>query len=362
MASSPFVELSSAVVQAMGQRLDAAKPSPEGLVLRTGDGFLYAFVEDPTQTSLSTIDRLFDAHGFSKPVHVVVLTPGHLPPALAEDVVKRTGTLVEGPRFAELVRQLGLEAMLGEEPHTHPRTAQRLLPSAQHLDEILRRARTWLDWGVPALALRFYRQASDLKPGFQPARVGVGRSLLALGLVADAERTFDEVLRSRPDDLDARLGQAAVHAARSQPKQEVELYRRLLAEDQARSEVRAHLVAALIDLGDWPSAGVEIEAMLSGTPEQPQLRFLHSMVLSNTGRSELAEEEREEARRLGLTYEQEVTLCRHLGLPAPPKPARVAPSTTKSARPAKRSPRRGKPRSNDAPRAARARRGKGKSK
>ncbi len=326
MASSPFVELASAVVQAMGQKLDAAKPSPEGLALRTGDGFLYAFLEDPDRVSLETVARLFDPRGFSKPVHVAVLTPGHLPLAISEDVVRRGGTLVEGPRFAELARQLGLEAMLGEEPRAPRPESRRLLPSAQQLDEILHRARTWLDWGVPALSLRFYRQAADLKPGFLPAKVGVGRSLLALGLVADADRTFDEVLRARPDDVDARLGKAAVFGARAQPRQEVEMYRRLLEEDRARNEVRAHLVAALIDLKDWASARVEIEALLAQTPEQPQLRFLHAVALDRAGKSDLAGEEREESRRLGLTYDQEVTLCTHLGLPVPPRPEPPAPA------------------------------------
>lgn len=344
MASAPFIELSGALVQAMGQRLDAARPSPEGLLLRTGDGFLYAFLEDPNQVSLDTVERLFDPHGFSRPVHVVVLTPGHLPLAISDDVVRRGGTLVEGPRFTELARQLGLEAMLGEEPRRPTRESQRLLPSAQQLDEIVHRARTWFDWGVPALALRFYRQAADLKPGFLPARVGVGRSLLALGLTADADRTFDEVLKVRPDDVEARLGKAAVFNARQEPRREVEMYRHLLAENQARAEVRAHLVAALIDLKDWAGAQVEIEALLSSTPEQPQLRFLHSVALAHAGREDLASEEREEARRLGLTYEQESTLCQHLGLPPPPKPeppatASPTPSTAeppRTHRPARR--------------------------
>jgi hypothetical protein len=343
MASVPFVELSSALVEAMGQRLDAAKPIPEGLVLRTGDGFLYAFLEDPTKVSLETISRLFES-GDGVPVHLVVLTPGHLPLALSAEVVRRGATLVEGSRFAELARQLGLESYLGEEPRAPPRESRRLLPSAHQLDAILSRARTWLDWGVPALSLRFYRQASDLKPGFIPAKIGIGRSLLALGLTTDADRVFDTVLAARADDLEARMGKAAVLGARALPKEEVEVYRALLAEDQARTEVRAHLVAALIDLGDWPGARTEIEAMLARTPEDPQLRFLHAVALSHTGHKGLAEEEREEARRLGLSYEREAALCQHLGLPAPPRAEEVlvpsgppSPAKTRSS-PASRKP------------------------
>lgn len=319
MASVSFVELASALIEAMGQRLDAAKPTPEGLLLRTEDGFLYSFLEDPTQVSLETIRSLF-ASSDGVPAHLVVLTPGHLPLALSAELVGKGGTLVEGPRFVELARQLGLEAFLGQEPRARPREARRLLPSAQQLDVIMTRARTWLDWGVPALALRFYRQASELKSGFLPARTGVGRALLALGLVADADRTFDEVLGVRPDDVEARMGKAAVLGARALPKEEVEIYRALLAEDEARTEVRAHLVAALVDLGDWKGARVEIEAMLSRTPEDPQLRFLHAVALSNTGAQGLADEEREEARRLGLSHERETSLCQHLGLPPPPRP------------------------------------------
>ncbi len=325
MAPTPFVQLASALVEAMGQRLDAARPIPEGLVLRTGDGFQFAFLEDPNRVSLETIRHLFEEDE-RRPLHFVVLTPGHLPLAISQDVVRRGGTLVEGARFAELARQLGLEAYLGEEPRAAvPHPPRRLLPSAQQLDEILQRARTWLDWGVPALALRFYRQAADLKPEFLPAKSGIGRALLALGLVADADRTFDEVLATHPDDLDARIGKAAVLGARAEPQKEVELYRTLLAEDDARAEVRAHLVAALIDLGDWSGARTEIESLLSRTPEDPQLRFLHAVALSATGSKELGEEERIEARRLGLRYDREVALCRHLHLPDPPRPEAPAP-------------------------------------
>ena len=325
MAPTPFVQFASALVEAMGQRLDAARPIREGLVLRTGDGFLFAFLEDPNQVSLDTIRHLFE-EGDHLPAHFVVLTPGHLPLAISQDVVRRGGTLVEGARFAELARQLGLEAYLGEEPRAPPgRESRRLLPSAQQLDDVVQRARTWLDWGVPALALRFYRQAAELKPEFLPAKTGVGRSLLALGLVGDADRTFDEVLATHPEDLEARMGKAAVLGARAEPQKEIEMYRALLAEDDARSEVRAHLVAALIDLGDWLGARTEIEALLSRTPEDPQLRFLHAVALSSTGAQPLGEEERAEARRLGLTYERELALCRHLHLPEPPRPERPVP-------------------------------------
>jgi tetratricopeptide (TPR) repeat protein len=324
MASTAFTQLAGELVAAMGQAFGAVKPIDEGLLLETGDGFLFGFLEDPTKVSLDAIRKL-TGEGGTVSARLVVFTPGRLPLLLSQEVVQRGGTVIEGPRFAELARQLGLGSLLGEEPRPPPSQHPRLLPSAQQLDEVVHRARTWLDWGVPALALRFYRQASEMKPEFLPAKIGVGRSLLALGLSDDADRLFDEVLAVRPDDLEARLGKAAVLGAKAEPKREVAVYRELLAEDEARTEVRAHLVAALVDLGDWPSALVEIEAMLSRTPEDAQLRFLHAVALSRTGRADLGEAEREEARRLGLPFEREVALCEHLGLPSP---RRTAPAAT----------------------------------
>ncbi|MFY9717589.1 MAG: tetratricopeptide repeat protein [Thermoplasmata archaeon] len=349
MASAPFVQLAGSVVEAMGERLDAIKPTPEGVVVQTSDGLLYAFLEDPTKVSLGAARRLL-GDGTGGSVRLVVLTPGHLPLIIAAELVRAGATLVEGPRFAELVRQLGLGTMLGEEPRAIPGDQRRLLPSAQQLDEVMQRGRTWLGWGVPALSLRFYRHAVTLKPEFVPAKIGLGRSLLALGLPDDADRTFDEVLSVHPDDVEARLGKAAVLGAKAEPTREVEVYRTLLAEDEARTEVRAHLVAALVDLGDWRSARVELEAMLTRTPEDPQLRFLHAVALTNTGEKRLGEEERKEARTLGLAYDREVALCEHLGLPVPerpppsemaipPTPVRIAettPTAPKAGKPARR--------------------------
>jgi tetratricopeptide (TPR) repeat protein len=332
MATAPFVELTSGLLEAMGQKLDAVRRVPEGLTIRTGDGFLYAFLEDPDQVSLETIRHLF-GEGDTIPVHTVVLTPGRLPLAISAEVLRRGGTVVEGSRFHELARQLGLEAYLGEEPRAVPARARRLLPSAQQLDQVMGRARTWLDWGVPALALRFYRQAAAMKPEYVPAKIGIGRALLGLGLVDDAVRVFQEVLAGRPDDVEARLGLAATYGARARPKDEIEVYRALLAEDQARLEVRAHLVAALVDLNDWAGARVEIEALLDRTPEDAQLRFLLGAAKSKLGFEREGEKEREEARALGLPFDREVVLCQHLGLP-PPTPR--GESTTPVPKPAPR--------------------------
>ncbi len=337
MTASGFADLVGRLMAAMGQRMDAVREVPEGLLLKTGDGFLFAFLADPAIVSLATIQNLHKEVG-NQPARLVVLTPGRLPLALSAEVLREHGTLVEAGRFLELVRGLGLGSYLGEEPRPERvGPTPRLLPSAQQLDEIMRRARTWLDWGVPALALRFYRQASELKPEFTPARVGVGRSLLGLGLSEDAERAFRDVLAIRPNDLDARLGRAAVLGARGHVPQEIAVYRSLLEEDPKRMEVRTHLLAALISQGEWAHARDEVRTLLRAAPEDPPLRFLLGVTLEKSGSGRAGADERERARKLGLDPERERALCEHLGIPAPAIPV-PADAEVPSPSPAVRAP------------------------
>jgi tetratricopeptide (TPR) repeat protein len=336
MAHAGFPEFVGSLVEAMGQSVAAVRPREEMILLRTPDDFLYAFVDDTSLLSLAHVRQLFSEVP-ETPSKVVVLTPDRLPLALGTEIVRLGGTLIEGNRFTELAKSLGLGEQLGEPPRgsVEPRRA-RLLPSARQLDEVIHRAETWQSWGVPALALRFYRQASELKPEFIPAKIGVGQSLLSLGLPLEADRVYDEILRLNPGQVDARIGKAAVLGATGKADKEIAAYRALLAENAGRPEVRAHLLAALLDARAWTDARREVETMLEGMPDDPRLRFLHSVTLERTATATEAKRERERARALGLPYEAERSLCEHLGLPVPPPPAVSAgiPTAPRESRPA----------------------------
>jgi tetratricopeptide (TPR) repeat protein len=347
MARPGFADLVGRLIEAMGLNVAAVRPREEAVLVRTPDGFLLAFVDDTTRLSLDHIGKMF-AEVPDAPAKVVVLTPDRLPLALGAEVARRGGTLVEGNRFTELAKGLGLADRLGEPPRadvTERKT--RLLPSARFLDDVLDRARTWEEWGVPALSLRFYRHASELKPEFVPAKLGIGRSLLALGLPLEADRAFEEVLRAHPDSVDAGIGRASVLGATGHPGKEIDAYRALLAANESRSDVRAHLLAALLDANAWTDARAEVEAMLRTMPDDSRMRFLHAVTLEKLGHAREATAERERARSLGLPFDAEVALCEHLGLPAPtPAPATSpapvgrppAISTSKSTSRAPRSP------------------------
>jgi tetratricopeptide (TPR) repeat protein len=319
-----FSELVGHLTEAFGQHPDAMRPTPDGFLLRTTDDFLYAFLEDPAQVSLATVQGLLH-EAKDRPSRLVVFSPGRLPLAFTAELVSKGATVVDGGRFHELVIGLNLGSYIGEEPRAVPSPAgTRQLPSARQLDEIVLRARMWLDWGVPALALRFFRQALELKPEFAPARNGVARSLLALGLVPDAQKIFHEVLATSPENLEARLGLAAAAGVSGKPSEEIEIYRKLIDEDPGRNEVRAHLVAALVDAGRWSEVIPEIRTMLETTPEDARLRFLHGAALEKTGHESEGRRELDRARGLGLEYETEQSLSLHLGLPAPARPLKSA--------------------------------------
>ncbi|HEV2520691.1 MAG TPA: tetratricopeptide repeat protein [Thermoplasmata archaeon] len=317
MPGAEFANLASQLLEAMGLAMASVRQVPEGMLVKTSDGFLYAILEDPSEVSLGFVQRLGLEVG-EEGSRLVLLTRGRLPLALVAEVARKGGTVVDSSRFLELVRGLGLAALLGEEPRgAAAPTSSRLLPSARQLDAMMERARTWGAWGVPALALRFYRQAATMKPEFLPARNGIAEALLELGLPAEAVRMFDEVLATDPANLEARLGKAAVHGRLGQTQEEIAAYRGLLAEDPERLAVRARLVAALIAEQAWPEARREIEQMLERTPDDPTFRFVHSVALERTHEQRASVTERERARALGLTFDREKALAAQLGLPEP---------------------------------------------
>ncbi len=203
----------------------------------------------------------------------------------------------------------------------------------------MERARSWSAWGVPALALRFYRQASAMKPEFLPAKNGIAEALVEMGLTKEAARGFEEVLTIDPGNLEARLGEASILGREGRTAEEIAAYRTLLSEEPGRLAVRARLVAALIAEMAWPAAREEIEQMLEKTPDDPTFRYIHSVALEHTHEAKAAIVERERAIALGLSYDREKALAAQLGLPQPAlRPDLVPPPSPTPAEPVAEEP------------------------
>jgi tetratricopeptide (TPR) repeat protein len=330
VGSPAFSQLIGRLTESLGQSMGASRRAPEGTLLETSDGFLYAFIEEPGAVSLATADRLLRETA-GGPRRLVLFSASRLPLAVSDRLLGQGATVVEGPRFSELVRGLGLGEYLGEEPRPEsPPAPRRLLPSAQVLEELVGRARTWHSWGVPALALRFYRQAAALKPEFEPAQIGIAQALLELGLIPDSEAAYRAILAADPASVEARIGLATAKGVAGDTAGEIAGYRALLEEDPERLAVRAHLVAALAAHHRWSELRSEVDLLLRRVPEDPRLRLLRAIALEHAGETTEATAERDRARRLGLRPEAELQIHQELRLPPPTIPA-VTPSAESEA-------------------------------
>jgi tetratricopeptide (TPR) repeat protein len=78
-------------------------------------------------------------------------------------------------------------------------------------------------------AVKWCRHGLTRHPGCHSARVTLGRALVALGMLDEAARELEVVLRSTPDDLAALRAMADVHEQRGEMQEALGFYKRALA-------------------------------------------------------------------------------------------------------------------------------------
>ena len=312
MDAREFVRLVNEMLEAMDQHLSAARPDRDGFLVSSTDGFLFVFAPEPERVT-STSVRHWLATTDAPADRLVLFSPEAVPTPTREEVVRRGGTVVDGRQFVNLVRQLGIESPIVPPSRPSADLGAHFLPTAERLEGIMGRAQSWSESGVPALSLRFYRQAAALKPEYLPARIGVARSLSALGLWAEAETAWEEVLVLQPGDVDSRLGRAATLGALGRTDEEIGAYRLLVEEFPDLGAPRAGLLAALIESERWPEARAEAEVMARAAPSDPHLRFLYGLAVERGGDPTGAGLEFASARALGLTPPQEAAIRESVG-------------------------------------------------
>lgn len=316
MDPAGFTQLVRDLVEAMGQRLEAARPIPQGLALRTSDDYLYVFVEDVERGSPEAV-RAWCEEGDVPAERLVVFALAPLPPSWGPEVQRGGGTVVAGRDFQRLVDELGIDSPLVERDPSIHRPLGSALPSARELDADMLRARTWESAGVLPLAARFYGHAVALKPEFLAGWVGLGWAKTGMGAWDEAEAAWNRVLALDPGSVEGRMGLAAVAGGRGNVDHEMAIYRTILADHPRLTAPRAALVAALVDRGLWADACREVESLLALNPSEPRLRFLHAVFLERSGGdASVVASERAEARRGGLTEGEGEELMRSFGTPA----------------------------------------------
>ena len=312
MDRGAFARLVRDLIEAMGQRLGAARPIPEGLALRTADQYLYVFVDDVSRGSTDAVHRWCVEEEVPAD-HLVVFSAGSLPGSWQAMVEGGGGKIIAGPEFRRLLDELGIDSPLIERDPTIHRPVGTALPSARELDANMVRAETWATAGVLPLAARFYERAVELKPEYVAGWVGLARTQTALEAWPEATVAWNRVLALDSGSVDARLGLAAAAAAAGDTTREVALYRALLLEQPGLTAARVGLVAALIHQEDWSEARRETETLLTPVPNDPRLRLLHALTIERSGGpEEAARAERDAARRQGLTEEMEQGLLTSL--------------------------------------------------
>lgn len=300
-----FAILVDRLAESFGQEARRVKKADGATYLLTPDGFLYAFFESPSTLTTESTKGLLDKFPEAAR-HLVVLCPLAFSPEVRRALEGHGASVVCGERFHHLLENLDLVWMLGEEPPRPPTAppSRSGLPTAELLDTIMSRAQTWIDWGVPAIALRFLDQALALKPEYRSALVAQGIARLALGLTAAARESFETALRIDPTDLPARLGLARVLGAEGKVAQEISALRALLAEENSPSSVRAHLIAAQVSAEKWSDAIPEIQALIELVPEEARFHALLAYALEKKGDVTAARREERAALSLGMTRDE----------------------------------------------------------
>ncbi len=77
-------------------------------------------------------------------------------------------------------------------------------------------------------AVAVCREGLQRHPGYLSARITLGRALAELGQITEAEREFEYVLRTAPDNVPALRGLAEIHEKRGNLQRALTYYRRAL--------------------------------------------------------------------------------------------------------------------------------------
>lgn len=295
-----FGRLVADLLAAIDQRLAAARPVEGAWLVKSADGFLFAFAPEPASLRETQVRHWLE-NADAPADRLVVFAPAPLPSELRSELVRRGATTVDGTRFVELAHDLDVSSPLLPPVERAAPGSGTSLPSAARWAGLLERAGRWSAAGVPPLALRFYRQAAELKPDSVDARVGLLSSAMKLGLWEEVGRTSARLLELDPNQPFGRLGEAAARGGRGDRAGELEGYRALRREAPGFAPARASLIAALIEAGAWSEAEVEITDLLGLAPSNPELELLRSIVLDRQGRSREAAAAREKAEGLGLS-------------------------------------------------------------
>ncbi|MBT8340262.1 MAG: tetratricopeptide repeat protein [Desulfatitalea sp.] len=126
-----------------------------------------------------------------------------------------------------------------------------------------------IDTGRPAEAENVLRQALQAAPDAVDLRCNLGRALMHLRCLDDAELCFKQVLAADARHTAGLANLALLNQSRGRPAEAVDLYRRALEADPNQPDWHANLGAALLSRGDTEVAADAFRRALALTPGHP---------------------------------------------------------------------------------------------
>ena len=123
-------------------------------------------------------------------------------------------------------------------------------------------------------ALSFVRTARGLDARNTYLPTLEGRILLGLGDLAAARVLFDAVLRTEPNNLDARFGLAEIEVASGNPRSGADRFIASLRADPGNVRALLSLVILFGGLGEEETAGQYVRRVLQSAPGDPLVRYM----------------------------------------------------------------------------------------
>jgi len=171
-----------------------------------------------------------------------------------------------------------------------------------HADAHNNLGNTLCDLGRPAEAEASYREAVRLRPNFPEAHYNLGNTLYALGRPAEAEASYREAVRLRPNLPEAHYNHGNTLYDLGRPAEAEASYREALRLRPNDPEAHNNLGNALRDLGRPAEAEVSYRKALRLRPNYPEVHNNLGAALCDLGRPAEAEASIERALALKPDY------------------------------------------------------------
>jgi len=159
--------------------------------------------------------------------------------------------------------------------------ALRLNPS--YAEPMVSLARCYYELGEWNEALKWTAKAKPLRKGATEVFALEGQALTALGRFAEAEKSFNAILASKPNDVDARFGLALLDLAKGKPLAAVKRYEDALRLSPRNARALVSLALVYAETGAAAASRAAIEEAVRAHASDPRVRYFAGYLAAASG-------------------------------------------------------------------------------